>query len=54
MKVIAIYVEGGGNNVQQRVELRIGLDRLLKPQKLAAFDKRLGWKLVPCGSREIA
>ena len=51
MKNIAIYVEGGGNTVQQRAELRMGFDRLLKPQKDAAGKRRLSLKIVFCGSR---
>jgi Domain of unknown function (DUF4276) len=52
MKEVAIYVEGGGDTAQQRAELRNGLDRLLNTQKQAARDKRLRWKLVPCGGRQ--
>lgn len=54
MKEIAIYVEGGGDTVQQKAELRIGFDELLGPQKRAARNKRLGWKLVPSGGRNSA
>jgi hypothetical protein len=52
MKWIAIYVEGGGDNKDQRAQLRIGLDQLLNSQKKAAGDKRLSLKLVPSGSRK--
>jgi citrate synthase len=51
VKSIAIYVEGGGDTVQQKVELRTGFDALLSAQKDAARAKRLGWKLVFCGGR---
>ncbi|MDA8387308.1 MAG: DUF4276 family protein [Nitrospiraceae bacterium] len=54
MKGIAIYVEGGGDNVHQKAELRRGLDMLLKSQKDAARTKKMRWKLVPCGSRGAA
>jgi hypothetical protein len=54
VKEIAIYVEGGGDNAQQRAELRNGFDRLLDLQKQAARAKRLGWKLVPSGGRDGA
>lgn len=54
MKEIAIYVEGGGDTAQQKAELRIGFDELLGPQKQAARNKRLGWKIVPSGSRNSA
>ncbi len=51
MKEIAIYVEGGGDTAQQKAELRNGFDQLLGAVKQAARDKRIGWKLVPSGSR---
>ncbi|HET6883222.1 MAG TPA: DUF4276 family protein [Pirellulales bacterium] len=54
MKDIAIYVEGGGDTAQQKAELRIGLDALLRPQKDAARAKRLGWRLAPTGGRQAA
>lgn len=51
MKKIAIYVEGGGDTAQQRANIRMGFDELFKVQKQAAQEKRLGWNLVPSGSR---
>jgi hypothetical protein len=51
VRSIAIYVEGGGDTVQQKAELRTGFDELLKSQKNAARARRLGWKLVPSGGR---
>ncbi|MEI8371506.1 MAG: DUF4276 family protein [Planctomycetota bacterium] len=51
MNQISIYVEGGGDTAQQKVELRNGLDALLNAQKQAARGKHLGWKLVPSGGR---
>ena len=51
MKEIAIYLEGGGETAQQRAELRNGFDGLLAAEKQAARNKRIGWKLVPSGSR---
>lgn len=51
MTDIAIYVEGGGDNIQQKTELRQGLDALLRDVKSRAQAKRHGWKLVPCGGR---
>lgn len=54
MREIAIYVEGGGDTAQQKAELRVGFDELLRHQKQAARNKRLGWKLVPTGSRNNA
>lgn len=54
MSGIAIYVEGGGDNVHQKAELRAGLDALLRAQKDAARVRKLRWKLVPCGTRGAA
>jgi hypothetical protein len=50
---IAIY-EGGGDTAQQKSDLRVGFDQLLKQQKQAARNKRLHWKIVPSGSRNSA
>jgi len=52
MKGIAIYVEGGGRTQEQRAELRVGLDELLKAPKQRAREKKLKWKLVPSGGRQ--
>jgi Domain of unknown function (DUF4276) len=52
MTEIAIYLEGGGDTVQQKAELRTGMDALLNPQKRAARAKKLGWRMVPCGGRQ--
>src|SRR5271165_4538042 len=52
MKGIAIYVEGGGKTQEQRAELRVGLDELLKAPKQRAREKKLKWKLVPSGGRQ--
>lgn len=51
MKKIAIFVEGGGDTVGQKIELRNGFDGLLRIQKRAAQNKHLQWRMVPCGSR---
>jgi hypothetical protein len=52
MKEIAIYMEGGGDTAQQRAELRTGMDALLRAPKQVARDKRLRWRLIPCGGRQ--
>jgi hypothetical protein len=49
VKEIAIYLEGGGDTAQQKAELRTGMDALLGPEKQAAREKKLGWRMVPCG-----
>lgn len=53
MTTIAIYIEGGGDTANTKAQLRLGLDALLTPQKNAARKKRLGWKLVLCGGRDV-
>jgi Domain of unknown function (DUF4276) len=52
MKEIAIYLEGGGDTVQQETELRLGMDALLDSPKQAARAKKLGWRTIPCGGRQ--
>ncbi|BAC89093.1 DUF4276 family protein [Gloeobacter violaceus] len=49
---IAIYVEGGGDSSESKAQLRQGFEALFGPQKQAARSRRLGWKLVMCGSRQ--
>lgn len=51
---IAIYVEGGCDSAGGRALLRQGFDALVEPQKTAARARRIGWRLVPCGSRNAA
>jgi hypothetical protein len=51
---IAIYAEGGGDSLQQKADLRTGLDRLLKSAKSKAQSKRFRWTLTPCGGRRQA
>ncbi len=52
VKEVAIYLEGGGDSAQQKAELRTGMDALLDPEKRAARDKELRWRMIPCGGRE--
>ncbi|HWG44014.1 MAG TPA: DUF4276 family protein [Gemmataceae bacterium] len=51
MKEIAIYLEGGGDSAQQKAELRTGMDALLDPEKQAARNKQLRWRMIPSGGR---
>jgi hypothetical protein len=48
---IAIYAEGGGNTAQQRAELRIGFDGLLRRFKEKAGNKKASLRIIPCGTR---
>jgi hypothetical protein len=49
---IRLYVEGGGDSVAQRREMRTGFDCLLAPQKNAARQKRLRWDTIFHGGRQ--
>jgi hypothetical protein len=51
---IALYVEGGGETANQKAELRLGFDGLLKSVKSKAQTKRLRWTLVCAGGRQAA
>jgi hypothetical protein len=51
MRAIMVYVEGGGNVVSERAELRQGFDALFKSQKVAAAAKGIRLVFVCCGSR---
>ena len=44
-------MEGGGSGADTKAALRQGTDALLGSLKQAARNKKMRWKLVPCGSR---
>jgi hypothetical protein len=50
---IAIYIEGGGDSTSSKAQLRQGFDALLAPQKDAARARKMHWKLVLCGGRNV-
>ena len=54
MTQIALYVEGGGDTANQKAELRLGFDGLLKSVNSKAQTKRLRWRLVCAGGRQAA
>ena len=54
MREIVIYVEGGGDTVSQRKELRTGFDGLFRSQKEAARKNRISLRFVPSGGRTEA
>ena len=54
MSGVAIYMEGGGNSKDTKAALRVGMDGLLGTLKHSARDRRLRWKLVCCGPRDMA
>jgi hypothetical protein len=49
-----IYVEGGGDHIHQRRELRLGFDALLGSVKMKTRDKRMSLKITCCGGRQEA
>lgn len=51
---IAIYMEGGGLKTNSRAMLRQGMDEFLAEIKNAYRDKKWGWKLILCGTRNEA
>ena len=51
MSGVEIYMEGGGSGADTKAALRRGMDALLGSLKQAARNKKMRWKLVPCGSR---
>ena len=54
MKEIVVYVEGGGNTVNQCRQLREGFDRLFSRFKVQAPQKNASLRFVCCGSRDDA
>ena len=48
---IRIYVEGGGNDRYSWKKLRAGLSNFLNPLRELARSRRIGWSIIPCGSR---
>lgn len=49
---IRIYVEGGGDKSDTRAAIREGFSRFLQPQ--LAHQRRVRWRVIPCGSRNEA
>jgi hypothetical protein len=54
VKSIAIYVEGGGDTAQTLEPFRRGMSQFLKPIVQAVRDRRIRWRVVPCGGRQQA
>lgn len=49
---IRIYIEGGGDAKDSKRLLRTGFDEFFKDLKGLAREKRAGWNVVMCGSRD--
>lgn len=54
VKSIAIYVEGGGDTAQTLEPFRRGMSEFLKPAVHAVRERRIRWRVVPCGGRRQA
>ncbi len=54
MSRVSIYVEGGGDSVSQKDQLRRGLGEFLKDIKDLVRQKRWSWNPVFCGGRRSA
>jgi hypothetical protein len=54
VKSIAIYVEGGGDTAQTLEPFRRGMSGFLKPVVQAVRQRRIRWRVVPCGGRQQA
>jgi hypothetical protein len=50
VKEFRIYVEGGGD-ANSKARLRIAFGRFLAPLQDAARERRIGWRVIACGSR---
>lgn len=53
-KSIAIYIEGGGDTAQTLTPFRTGMSAFLKPVVEVVRQKRIRWRVIPCGGRKQA
>jgi hypothetical protein len=51
---LAIYVEGGGDTAETLNPFRRGLSAFLKPVVDAVRERRIRWRIIPCGGRRQA
>lgn len=51
VKSLAIYVEGGGDTAQTLEPFRRGMSMFLKPVVQVVRQKRIRWRVIPCGGR---
>jgi hypothetical protein len=49
---IRVYVEGGGDGQETKARVRRGFSEFFKDVVTRAREKRIGWRVVPCGSRD--
>lgn len=53
-KSIAIYIEGGGDTAATLTQFRTGMSKFLKPVVDLVRQKRIHWRVIPCGGRSQA
>ncbi|MGA2034745.1 MAG: DUF4276 family protein [Thermoguttaceae bacterium] len=51
---IAIYIEGGGDTAQTLDPFRRGMSAFLKPVVDVVRERRIRWRVIPCGGRRLA
>lgn len=51
---VRIYVEGGGNRDDTKTLLRQGFREFFRDLEAIARERKIGWRIVACGSREGA
>lgn len=54
VKDIAIYVEGGGDTTQTLDPIRRGMSAFLQSVVDAVRQRRIRWRIIPCGGRGLA
>jgi len=54
VKSLAIYLEGGGDTAHTRDPFRRGMSVFLKPVVEVIRQRRLKWRIIPCGGRRQA
>lgn len=54
VKEVRIYIEGGGDSRDTKRRLREGFSVFLKDLREVARQRRIGWSIIMCGSRQSA
>lgn len=54
VKEIRIYIEGGGDSEETKTLLRQGFSSFFNPIIKIVRSKKIGWKIIMCGSRNNA
>lgn len=54
VKEIRIYIEGGGDSNNTKASIRRGFSQFFQELVQLARSKKIGWKIIVCGSRNNA